>query len=220
MTELPSDVREDVASLQQQGWSKVSFPARAQALAALAGLPPVEPVTSVSYLSKGRVLVVGGGQAGLAAAELLKNDLDVHVLMPGIEAGAGDGFLRWSGTPLSVSGHLGAFKVTWPQGEYSQTEPVALAQADDEVIVSAAKGQCVGTFDLLLDMQREPAFTMPQPPQGYVRGGEAAMAGDAVERLGQCWRRHCLPAAAAGRHRLRHRRAPRSGACASAAGRD
>ena len=65
-------------------------------------------------------------------------------------------------------------------GEYSQEEPLALAQADDEVIVSVAKGQCSGTFDLLLDMQREPAFTMAQPPQGYVRGGEAAMAGDAT----------------------------------------
>ncbi len=158
----------------------MSFPARVQALAALADLPPVEPVASVSYFSKGRLLIVGGGQAGLLAAQHLKNDLDVHVLMPGIEAGAGDGFLRWSGAPISVSGHLGAFKVTWPHGEYSQVEPVALAQADEEVIVSAAKGQCSGTFDLLLDLQREPAFSMPQPPQGYVRGGEAAMAGDAT----------------------------------------
>jgi ferredoxin len=180
MTEPQPNVPGDLASLQHQGWSKASFPARVQALTALAELPPVEPVASVSYLSKGRLLILGGGQAGLAAARHLKNDLDVHVLIPGIEAGADDGFLRWSGAPLSVQGYLGAFKVTWPHGEFSQAEPLPLAQADDEVIVSVAKGQCSGTFDLLLDLQRESAFTMAQPPQGYVRGGEAAMAGDAA----------------------------------------
>lgn len=169
----------ETAGLQQQGWSKVSFPARVRALAALAELPPVEPVASVSYVSKGRLLILGGGQAGLAAARHLADTLDVHVLMPGIQSGADEGFLRWSGAPQSVQGYLGAFKVVWPHGEYSQAEPLPLAQADDEVIVSVAKGQCTGTFDLILDLQREPAFTMAQPPQGYVRGGEAAMAGDA-----------------------------------------
>lgn len=158
----------------------MSFPARVQALAALADLPPVEPVASVSYVSKGRLLILGGGQAGLAAARHLANDLDVHVLMPGIQSGADNGFLRWAGAPQSVEGYLGAFKVLWPHGEYSQAEVLPLAQADDEVIVSAAKGQCTGTIDLLLDLQREPAFTMAQPPQGYVRGSEAAMAGDAA----------------------------------------
>lgn len=185
MSEPRRDVQEDLASLQQQGWSRVSFPARVQALMALAELPPAEPVASVSYLSKGRLLILGGGQAGLAAARHLRNDLDVHVLIPGVTAGADDGFLRWSGAVESVQGHLGAFKVVWPNSEYSQAEPLPLAQADDEVIVSAAKGQCVGTFDLLLDMQREPAFVMAQPPQGYVRAGEPAMAGDmaALEAL-------------------------------------
>ncbi|MDX2219327.1 MAG: 4Fe-4S binding protein [Burkholderiales bacterium] len=169
-----------LTDLQAQGWSKVSFPARVQALAALAALPPVEPVASVSYVSKGRLLVLGGGQAGLAAARALANDLDVHVLLPGIQPGADQGFLRWVGVPTSVTGYLGAFKVTWPHGEYSQAEPLPLAQADDEVIVVAAKGQCSGTFDLILDLQQEPAFTMAQPPQGYVRGNELARAGDAA----------------------------------------
>ena len=159
---------EDFDRLQSMGWSAGASHIKLAAMEALAELAPPEPVASVSYVSHGRVLIVGPRDAALAATDRLKTDLDVHVLVAG-EAGnaAAGGYLIWNGQVESIKGYLGAFEVSWRDARYAQEQPLALASADDDVVVSAAKGICTGHFDLVLDFSATPLFDMPAPPQGY-----------------------------------------------------
>jgi ferredoxin len=157
---------EDFERLQSLGWSASASGIKLAAMKAFAELAPPEPVASVNYISRGRLLVVGPRDAALAAAERLKGDLDVHVLAA--DAVAASGFLAWQGAPEQLTGYLGAFEAVWRNGKYPQTEPIVLASAEGEAVVSASNGACTGRFDLVLDFSTPPLFDMHQPPQGYV----------------------------------------------------
>jgi heterodisulfide reductase subunit A-like polyferredoxin len=102
------------------GWSKESAQAapKIAALLAMAGLPEPEPVPSTSYSSGGQLLVIGPAEVALQWAQRLKDRLEVNVLLTsssGAELPAVRGYPVWSGGVTSVSGYLGAFKVTWEQ---------------------------------------------------------------------------------------------------------
>lgn len=99
------------------GWSKDAAKAmpKIAALLAAAHLPDPEPVSTVTYKSAGRLLIVGElGQAESAAA-LLADALDVTIFSSG-KATAGkqnrDQTII-SGTKPLLSGWLGAFKFEW-----------------------------------------------------------------------------------------------------------
>ncbi|MBL8330174.1 MAG: 4Fe-4S binding protein [Rubrivivax sp.] len=99
------------------GWSRDAGEAtpKIAALIAAARLPDAEPVASVSYRSEGRCLVIGPADAAEAAARLLEPDLTVSVLAT---AGAGALAQRHeravhNGSLQRLTGHLGAFEVTW-----------------------------------------------------------------------------------------------------------
>ena len=110
------NIRENAA------WSKeasVTTP-KIAALIAMAALPDPEPVPTVSYSSKGNVLVIGPAQAAVDWAQRLAANYEVSALVtPGRNAGVELPIERkyqiWSGKVAKISGYLGAFEVEWTQ---------------------------------------------------------------------------------------------------------
>ena len=107
---------------ENAGWSSEAASAtpKIAALIAMAALPDPEPVPTVSYSSKGSVLVIGPADASIAWAERLSGDFDVGALLtPGRGGGAELPIERrypvWSGRVAKISGYLGAFDVEWAQ---------------------------------------------------------------------------------------------------------
>jgi ferredoxin len=102
------------------GWSAEGRRAtpKIAALLAAAALPEPEPVPSVEYRSGGQVLVIGPSAAALDWAQRLAGSLEPSVLITRREGGelpAERSYPVWSGNPVRVSGHLGAFEVEWRQ---------------------------------------------------------------------------------------------------------
>lgn len=99
------------------GWSrdaKLATP-KIAALLAMAQLPEPEPVATVSYKSAGRLLIVGDAARSARAAALLKDALDVSILL----TGRGGALPQERDVPVhsgdlhSISGWLGDFEVGW-----------------------------------------------------------------------------------------------------------
>jgi len=160
--ESGSASRDVLVGLEARGWSAESVPCAAKiaALASLSTLPAPEPVASVSYLSRGNVLIVAGDATDAArrCAERLARDLPVTLLQEA-PAEPARGYTAWSGRIESLTGHLGEFSATIA-GIAPTPEPLA------------------ARFDLVLDFSATPLFPMRQPPQGYFRG----TADDALDR--------------------------------------
>ncbi|HJS36701.1 MAG TPA: 4Fe-4S binding protein, partial [Burkholderiales bacterium] len=103
------------------GWSAEGRRAtpKIAALLAAAALPAPEPVPSVEYKSGGQLLVIGPSAAALDWAQRLAGGtLEPSVLVTRGEGGelpADRNYPVWSGKPVRVSGHLGAFEVEWRQ---------------------------------------------------------------------------------------------------------
>lgn len=100
------------------GWSKDASQAspKLAALLAAAHLPEPEPVSTVTYKSAGRLLIIGPLGAAERAAELLGDDLDITLFTQG----AGDlGAMQERRYPVlggqirSLTGWLGAFELKW-----------------------------------------------------------------------------------------------------------
>ena len=101
------------------GWSKDANAAtpKIAALIALAQVPQPDPVTTVSYRSNGRVLVIGSPDRGAHAAQMLGDKLEVSLLMQG--GGTLPQQLSCavlSGAVTGIAGWLGAFEVSWVPG--------------------------------------------------------------------------------------------------------
>lgn len=102
------------------GWSKDASKAspKIAALLAVAQLPDPEPVSTVTYKSAGRLLIIG--ELGLAerAAGLLGDELDITLFTQGQgELGAMQErrYPVLGGQITSLTGWLGAFNVAWVQ---------------------------------------------------------------------------------------------------------
>ncbi len=123
--------------------------AKSAALLALASLPPFEPVASVSYQSAGRLLIIGGDATVDEAVVALGGTLSVAVFWTAPTPPPGWANAEVSrGDIVSLDGYLGAFALTWRSAPQAAVEQAA--------------------FDLILDLQATPVFTMPTPPQGYL----------------------------------------------------
>ncbi|HEX2829406.1 MAG TPA: 4Fe-4S binding protein [Burkholderiales bacterium] len=106
---------------ENAGWSAEGGEAAAKiaALLALADLPAPEPVPVVQYTSAGQLLIIGPAAAALDWAERLASELAVTVLLTESAADAELPLERrypvYSGSFVTLTGHLGAFDVTWRQ---------------------------------------------------------------------------------------------------------
>jgi len=200
------------------GWSAEGRRAtpKIAALLAMAALPEPEPVPSVEYKSGGQVLVIGPSGAALDWAARLAGELggalEPSVLVTGNDGGelpAERAYPVWSGTPVRVSGHLGAFEVEWRQDNPIDLELCTRCNAcldacpenaidftyQIDLEKCKAHRKCVAacgvigavdfsraetarreTFDLVLDLSREPLLVMPDLPQGYAAPGRDPLA--------------------------------------------
>ena len=100
------------------GWSKDAAQAgpKIAALLALAHLPDAEPVSTVTYKSTGRLLIIGPLDAAERAAELVSDALDVTLFSLGAGQGGGLQERRYpvlAGQVTQLAGWLGAFELSW-----------------------------------------------------------------------------------------------------------
>jgi ferredoxin len=148
----PSGIRsrDDPLVLEKRGWTSPSIECapKLAALDALRRVSSCEPIPSVSYLSRGNVLVVAGEEAARArdAAEALATTLPVTVV--GNDKFESSRVNAWNGRVQSLQGYLGEFMATI-EG------------------LQGVVAQAPAKFDLVLDFSRPPLFAMRQPPQGY-----------------------------------------------------
>ncbi len=118
-----------------------------------------DPVASISYHSRGNVLVIAGESPRLArdCAEALSTSLPVTLLA--LETSPPGSVTTWQGQLETLEGFLGEFTATIAQ-------------------LNGAPQALPARFDLVLDFSRQPRFAMRQPPQGYFRApaDEVALA--------------------------------------------
>ena len=161
-----AELRDDPLVLEGRGWSSASTDCAPKlfALASLMNLAPPDPVASVSYSSRGNLLIVAGDSPARArdCAEALARSLHATVLAR--EPLAPGSFVAWTGSVESLTGYLGEFTATI--GQLRANGAAAAAQPTP------------ARFDLVLDFSAAPLMDMRQPPQGYFRapGDEAGLA--------------------------------------------
>ena len=161
--------RDDPFVLESRGWSSVDIACAPKLLAldSLMNLAAPDPVASVSYHSRGNVLVIAGDAPMRArdCAEALATSLPVTLLAQEVlPAGS---FTAWKGTIETLGGYLGEFIATIAR-------------------LNGAPQAVPARFDLVLDFSREARFAMRQPPQGYYRApaGPVALAAVLEEMRG------------------------------------
>ncbi len=166
--------RNDPLALESWGWS--SHPdecaPKIRALASLANLAPPDPVASVSYHSRGNLLIIAGNSSARAhrAAQRVSGTLHVTLLAADATPAAG-AVAVWSGEIESLDGFLGEFTATVGSLRMSDAAPSA--------------GPIPARFDLVLDFASPPLMSMRQPPQGYFRApaDDGALEGVLAELL-------------------------------------
>ena len=103
------------------GWSKDAKLAspKIAALLAVAQLPEPEPVSTVTYKSAGRVLIIGELAAAERAAGLLGDELDISIFTLGAKNAGNSSSMQERRYPVlggqieSLNGWLGAFDLKW-----------------------------------------------------------------------------------------------------------
>ena len=136
--------------------------------------PDVEPTSVVSYLSHGRVLVIGDEEAVLDAAKRLDAELVPTLIVPSDKppvAGTVDGITVVRGGKAELSGSLGEYRVGF-EGVGEEASPAALT------LLTQAR------FDLVLDVGTKPVLDREVPPPGYYAPrGNAAALDEAIAEL-------------------------------------
>jgi ferredoxin len=164
--------RDEPVVLESRGWSSQSTECAPKivALASLVNLGPPEPVASVSYQSRGNLLIVAGAapQRARACAERLCDALHV-TLLDAAPSHPGTPYSEWSGTISDLDGFLGEFTATLA-GLATPGGPRAEAPVP-------------ARFDLVLDFSGASLFTARQPPQGYFHVPPAGLDDAALEAI-------------------------------------
>src|SRR5215467_3686708 len=169
------DLRIDIryANIRETaGWSKDAAQAGPKMAALLAMASEGAPeVPFVTLNSEGVILIYGGDERAIEAAELLKDHLDVTVLItppadvtpPRVtEYPVVKGLIR------AAKGHLGAFELT--VDDYAQPAP----SSRDALAFGASKNSAVSRCDIVLDVSgRTPLFPAADLRDGYLRANPA-----------------------------------------------
>jgi ferredoxin len=150
------------------GWSKDAKAAtpKIAALLAMAAEPSPE-IPFVSYESEGVILIYGRDERAIEAADLLKDHLDITVLIrppaavmpPRVtEYPVAKGLIR------AAKGHLGAFELT--VDDFAQPTPSSRAALS----FGASKNGAVSRCDIVLDLSGgTPLFAAADLREGYLR---------------------------------------------------
>ena len=153
---------------EQAGWSAAAAAAgpKMAALAAAAALP-LPPTPFVRLDSEGVVLIYGRDERAIEAASLLKEHLDVTVLITRPDAvmpPRQNEFPIVKGTIRSAKGHLGAFEATID--EYAAPLP----SSRGALVFGPSRDAAVSRADILLDLSGAAAlFPAAELRDGYLR---------------------------------------------------
>ena len=138
-----------------------------------AAIEPSEPTDPISYVSSGRLALIGSVAEASPVAERAGGGLDTVIVAPPGDGTAGGGAVRVIHAAITtVEGHLGEFTLH--------------AESDGAPMVVAPSPLTGGKpFDLVIDLRPEPALAHEVLPPGYFapRGDEAALA-EAIEQAG------------------------------------
>ncbi len=150
------------------GWSKDAAKAGPKMAALLAAAAePLPQVPFVTLNSEGVALIYGRDEHAIEAANLLKDHLDVTVLITrpeGIAPQRVTEFPVVKGTIKSAKGHLGAFELT--VDDYAAPAP----SSRGALSFGAARNGAVSKCDIVLDLSGEAAlFPAPDLRDGYLR---------------------------------------------------
>ncbi len=162
---------------ENAGWSREADRALPKMAALLAMAAEPEPdVPLVGMTSEGVILIYGRDETAVEAAELLKDRLDVTVLIgkpSGILPRSPTEYPIAKGTVRAASGHLGAFELT--VDDYALPAP----SSRSELVFGHARDNATSRCDLILDLSGNPAlFPAADLRDGYLRadpGDPAAM---------------------------------------------
>ncbi|KLN53843.1 electron transport complex subunit RsxB [Variovorax paradoxus] len=136
------------------GWSRDAKSAspKIAALLAVAHLPEPDPVSTVSYASQGRLLIVGPLDAAEKAAALVADALQVSIFSTGPGAAGGAQERRWpvmAGRIVSLEGWLGNFSLRWTRDNPIDLDLCTRCNA----CLSACPEQAIG-LDYQIDLGR------------------------------------------------------------------
>ena len=136
------------------GWSSDAKNAspKIAALLAAAHLPEPEPVTTVSFKSAGRLLILGELDQAEQAAALLADNLNVTIFTQGPGDAGGAQNRRYpvlGGQVVRVDGWLGAFTLTWQRSNPIDLDVCTRCNA----CVAACPEQAIG-LDYQIDMSK------------------------------------------------------------------
>src|SRR5262245_45386321 len=150
------------------GWSKDAAAAGPKMAALLAAAQQRAPeVPFVSFDSEGVVLIYGRDEQAIEAGNLLKDHLDVTVLIKppaAVTPPRVDEFPVVKGAIRSAKGHLGAFELV--VDDYAQPAPSSRGMLSFDTSRDGAVSRC----DLVLDLSgRAPLFTAADLRDGYLR---------------------------------------------------
>jgi ferredoxin len=183
-SEVAGDADVTYANIRETaGWSKDAAAAGPKMAALLAAAAePAPDVAFVSLTSEGVILIYGRDEQAIEAGNLLKDHLDVTVLIKPPAAVAPPrvtDFPVVRGAIRAAKGHLGAFELT--VDDYAQPAP----SSRDVLRFGATRDGAVSRCDLVLDMSGgAPLFTAADLRDGYLRAdpGDPAAVLKAVLR--------------------------------------
>jgi ferredoxin len=158
------------------GWSKDAKAAtpKIAALIAMAAEPPPE-IPFVSYESEGVILIYGSDERAIEAADLLKDHLDITVLIRPPAAVMPPRVTEYpvvKGLIRAATGYLGAFELT--VDDFAQPTPSSRAALS----FGASKNGAVSRCDIVLDLSGDtPLFAAADLREGYLRADPGDPAG-------------------------------------------
>lgn len=153
---------------ENAGWSRDATKAGPKIAALLAAAAePAPDFPLVSMTSDGVILIYGRDEKAIEAAELLKDHLDITVLISkpsGIAPRRVTDFPVVKGNVRAASGHLGAFEVT--VDDFAAASPSSRGELTFGASRDGAKSRC----DLILDLSGgAPLFSAADLRDGYLR---------------------------------------------------
>jgi ferredoxin len=150
------------------GWSREASAAGPKMAALIAAAAePMPPVPLIDVESEGVILIYGGDERAIAAADLLKDHLDVTVLIrPPADIGAihHTEFPIVRGSIRGATGHLGAFALT--VDDFAQPLP----SSRGKLVFGPARDGAQSKCDIVLDLAgTAPLFPAADLRDGYLR---------------------------------------------------